>query len=217
MVATAGQGVNIVLNFLSGDLLAASWRACASFGRFMKVGKRDIVDSGRLDMKPFLKNLTFSVFDLNDLFYIALESNHQRDIYQSLLHDSIELVRSKQVQPAPIKRFDVSEVIDAMRYQSNNSRIVKVLIRMNDPGSIVPLIPQRYQTRFDPDKPYILIGCLGGLGRSLARWMAQRGARNLIFMGRSGANKPAGRALVADLEKSGINVEVFTGDNIYPK
>lgn len=82
MVATAGQGVNIVLNFLSGDLLAASWRACASFGRFMKVGKRDIVDSGRLDMKPFLKNLTFSVFDLNDLFYIALESNHQRDIYQ---------------------------------------------------------------------------------------------------------------------------------------
>ena len=41
--------------------------------------------------------------------------------------------------------------------------------------------------------------------------MAQRGARNLIFKGRSGANKPAGRALVADLEKSGIDVEVFTG------
>jgi len=68
LAATGGEGVDIVLNSLTGDLLHDSWRACAQFGRFVEVGKRDIVDSGKLDMALFQKNVTFTAFDLSYLY-----------------------------------------------------------------------------------------------------------------------------------------------------
>lgn len=51
--ATNGRGVDMVLNSLTGDLLHASWRCLASFGRFVETGKQDLTDAGRLKMDQF--------------------------------------------------------------------------------------------------------------------------------------------------------------------
>ena len=67
--ATEGRGVDVVLNSLTGDLLHDSWRACAEFGRFVEIGKRDIVHSGSLDMQLFSRSTTFTAFDLSSLYY----------------------------------------------------------------------------------------------------------------------------------------------------
>lgn len=77
--ATKGKGVDVVLNSLTGDLLHASWKCCANFGRFIEVGKRDIVDAGKLDMQVFSRNVTFSAFDLTELYYH--EDQYYRDIW----------------------------------------------------------------------------------------------------------------------------------------
>lgn len=76
--ATAGRGVDVVLNSLTGDLLHASWTCCANFGRFIEVGKRDIVDAGKLDMQVFSRNVTFSAFDLTELYY------HEDQFYRNI-------------------------------------------------------------------------------------------------------------------------------------
>ncbi|KAK6827388.1 polyketide synthase [Apiospora arundinis] len=47
------------------------------------------------------------------------------------------------------------------------------------PPAIKPL------AKLDPSASYLLVGGLGGLGRSVAIWMAQRGARNLTLLSRS--------------------------------
>lgn len=65
-----------MLNFLTGDLLHDSWRACADFGRFIEIGKRDILDGGRLDMGVFHRGVTFSAFDLSTLYY-SNNTNHR--------------------------------------------------------------------------------------------------------------------------------------------
>lgn len=57
-----------------------------------------------------------------------------------------------------------------------------------------------------------MIGCFGGLGRSLSQWMLQQGVRRFCFLGRSGIDKPAARALVEDLEEQGARVVVVRGD-----
>ncbi|TGO19696.1 hypothetical protein BTUL_0003g01530 [Botrytis tulipae] len=54
--------------------------------------------------------------------------------------------------------------------------------------------PSRLQPRSDAS--YLLIGCLGGLGRSLTSWMVERGARHLVFLSRSGTDSPSALALV---------------------
>lgn len=73
-------------------------------------------------------------------------------------------------------------------------------------------VRSKYSATFDPEKAYILIGCLGGLGRSLSTWMLKRGARNFTFLGRSGCDKQSARELVESLEKSGATVKVVRGD-----
>ena len=65
---------------------------------------------------------------------------------------------------------------------------------------------------FDPEKSYFLVGCLGGLGRSLSQYMIANGARHFTFLGRSGADKPLAKGLVLDLEKAGAKVQVVRGD-----
>lgn len=67
MQKTSGHGVDVVLNFLTGDLLHTSWQCCAEFGRFIEVGKTDIQDHGNLDMSVFERGASFSAFDLTDL------------------------------------------------------------------------------------------------------------------------------------------------------
>ena len=57
-----------------------------------------------------------------------------------------------------------------------------------------------------------MIGCLGGLGRSLSRWMLERGARKFVFIGRSGSDKPVAQSLVEDLKAAGSDVIVIRGD-----
>jgi hypothetical protein len=57
-----------------------------------------------------------------------------------------------------------------------------------------------------------MIGCLGGLGGAIAKWMVSRGARKFVFLGRSGTDRPSARALVEDLEGSGAQVKVVRGD-----
>ena len=67
LAATNGKGVDVILNSLTGDLLHDSWRACARFGRFVEVGKRDLIDAGKLDMQNFRRNVTFTAFDVSEL------------------------------------------------------------------------------------------------------------------------------------------------------
>lgn len=69
-----------------------------------------------------------------------------------------------------------------------------------------------YLSVFDAEKVYLLVGCLGGLGRSLSRWMMTRGARHFVFLGRSGADKPSAQQLVSRLKEAGATVGVVRGD-----
>ena len=62
------------------------------------------------------------------------------------------------------------------------------------------------------DASYILVGGLGGLGRSTALWMADHGAKNLIFVSRSGIAKQEARELVNVLKERQITVVVHSCD-----
>ncbi|TVY25497.1 Reducing polyketide synthase [Lachnellula hyalina] len=49
--ATNGRGVDLIVNSLIGDLMHASWDCLANFGRFIEIGKRELVDAGKLESK----------------------------------------------------------------------------------------------------------------------------------------------------------------------
>ncbi|KAI0532874.1 polyketide synthase [Xylaria digitata] len=209
--ATNGRGVDVIINSLVGDLMHDSWESClADFGRFVEIGKRELINAGMLNMRAFLHNVTFTAFDLSELFYA--EDPFHRAIWDRLLIETLDLYRAGDIVPPPMKVFDITQVAQAYRYFGNKDRVGKVVISMENPQSAVPVAPAPYLSTFDPEKVYLLIGCLGGLGRSLSRWMMTRGARNFVFLGRSGADKPSAKQLVARLEQAGAAVGVIRGD-----
>jgi len=57
-----------------------------------------------------------------------------------------------------------------------------------------------------------MVGGLGGIGRWLAQWMSETGARNLVFLSRSGLDKPRAAQLVDKLTSQGVTVKVFKCD-----
>ncbi|KAI9373556.1 polyketide synthase [Aspergillus egyptiacus] len=65
---------------------------------------------------------------------------------------------------------------------------------------------------FREDASYLIVGGSGGLGRAIMRWMADRGAKSIILLSRSGASSPAAAATVTELKARGVNIVAFACD-----
>ena len=171
----------------------------------------DLATAGRLEMDQFLKNTTFTAFDLAYLYNTPNENLHA--VWNQLLAQTMSLYRDgKIVGLEPLKVFDIQDATQALRFFSSRKRMGKVAINLGNPDSKIPVQRLKHETRFDSNKSYIMVGCLGGLGRTLTRWMLQRGAKKFAFLGRSGLDKPAARNLVEDLQASGAQCVVVKGD-----
>jgi len=73
--ATSGREVNVIINSLIGDQSHATWRCSAPFDRFVKIGKLDLSTADRLEMDQFLKNTTFTSFDLSAIYATGMGHN----------------------------------------------------------------------------------------------------------------------------------------------
>ena len=69
---------------------------------------------------------------------------------------------------------------------------------------------------FDPMSTYVISGGLGGVGRSIAKWMVSRGARYLLLLSRSGVQSEKSKQFIAELELSGVKVEAPACDVGHP-
>lgn len=67
------------------------------------------------------------------------------------------------------------------------------------------LIKRRTWT-FDENATYLVAGGLGGVGRSILRWMVSRGAKYLLVPSRSGAASAAASEVVCELSDQNIVV-----------
>ncbi|MXN82708.1 amino acid adenylation domain-containing protein [Burkholderia sp. 4812] len=60
--------------------------------------------------------------------------------------------------------------------------------------------------RVDPDAAYLITGGFGALGLHTARWLAARGARTLILVGRQGAASDASQRAIAELRERDVSL-----------
>ena len=65
MEATNGDGVDVIINSLTGDLLEESWGCIRDGGTMVELGKRDIIERNYLPMEPFSRNVSYRSFDIS--------------------------------------------------------------------------------------------------------------------------------------------------------
>ena len=130
-----------------------------------------------------------------------------------LLDRMMEFVREGHIKPVlPMRTFDAANVSEPMRLMQKAQHIGKMVVTM--PTSADTVLPS--EAAYEPfrarsDATYLLTGGLGGLGRSLSTWLAERGARHFVFLSRS-AGKPEHEAFFQELAHLGCTSIGVSGD-----
>ncbi|CAN8103246.1 unnamed protein product [Discula destructiva] len=207
MAATNGYGIDVSLNSLVREMLAASWSVMAHSGRHIEIGRTDIMEFGLLDLNVFKRNTTFSAFDF------GIVADDHPETVASVMKDVMTYLREGKIRPLePLAQFPATEVSAAFAEFANPHRMGKVVVSFGPDTALSVRRQHMNAVQFKPDGTYVLIGCLGGLGRCLARFMFERGARSLTFIGRSGADSKDAAAMVESLRARGCAVHVVRGD-----
>ncbi len=200
MEITKGRGVDIILNALIGDFLAKSLSIVADNGRFLEMGKREILT--REQVEEINPTISYQAFDLADT--LAASADCREDMIQSIFH----LFETRQLRPILNHVFPVEDVQDAFRFMSQARHIGKIAVthRAKIREKALSGLSQVRK-----EGVYLITGGLGGLGLACAEWIAENGAGTIVLVSRS----PAARDKIEQIEKMearGSKVVVLQGD-----
>jgi myxalamid-type polyketide synthase MxaB len=199
---THGEGVDIVLNSLTGEAIPKSLGVLRAGGRFLEIGKSDIWDERKVaQLRPDIAYY---------IVYLGQTIEDDPALVRSLFVNLLESFAKGDLKPLPLRAFALEDCQSAFRHMARARHIGKVVItqKADDPGSgaAAAILPT-----LKADASYLITGGLGALGLHVARWMVDRGARNLLLVGRREPS-PAARGVVAQLEQLGARVCVQSCD-----
>jgi NADPH:quinone reductase-like Zn-dependent oxidoreductase/acyl carrier protein len=197
--STSGRGVDVVLNSLAGEAIAAGLASLAPRGRFVEIGKRDIYADTHIGLQPFARNLSFFAVDL------ARMTEEEPDYVAGLFREVMALVTSGALGPLPTTVAPVTDAAESFRTMARAEHIGKLVVTgWSDAKDVdVPLVR--------PDATYLVTGGTGALGLATARHLVDRGARYIALVGRRAPSARATAAIVA-LETSGARVVAVSAD-----
>ncbi|KAF1961727.1 hypothetical protein CC80DRAFT_531559 [Byssothecium circinans] len=203
MAATGGKGFNVILSTSMGDMLHAAWRCISPRGVFIDVGRMDVVDHSMLGLNTFERNATFTSFDLSVMLRQDPEFVYElMDVVGSMLSTGT-------IQPLDeIRTYDVSKLDSALLSLSKGTHIGKFVVSYENPDSLVKMVSPVSRAKFDPDAEFVLVGGLGGFGRSTLRWLVVHGARHITVFRRSTTIEDETQIMLNDLSSQGATVNL---------
>ncbi|MCA9717194.1 MAG: alpha/beta fold hydrolase [Myxococcales bacterium] len=188
---TGGRGVNIVLNSLTGDFIPAGMSLLAPGGRFVELGKSGIWSSQHAAAR--FPGIAYRAFDLMSV---------DPDLLHQALRQIAEVIEQGELAALPRRTYPVTEAVSAFRYMAQARHVGKVVL------SIETGTNERADVRpppIDPGGAYLVTGGFGALGRQVARWLVDNGARHLVLVGRSEPS-PDAQVDLESLTASGASV-----------
>jgi NADPH:quinone reductase-like Zn-dependent oxidoreductase/NAD(P)-dependent dehydrogenase (short-subunit alcohol dehydrogenase family)/acyl carrier protein len=195
-----GRGVDVVLNSLAGEAINQNLRVLAPFGRFLELGKRDFYENTKVGLRPFRNNLSYFGIDSDQLM------REKPRLTQSLFEEMMALFADGTLSPLPFTAFDSNSVIDAFRYMQQARQIGKVVVTYEQPPTAEPVKATVGTLQLSESASYLVTGGLGGFGLRTAEWLADKGARQLILIGRRGPTTEEAQDGIARLEARGVRV-----------
>jgi len=187
---TAGQGVHAVLNALAGEAIGKGIESLVSGGHFLEVGKTDLWDQERADaLNP---GVQFHAIALDDM--MREQPERVGEMLQALSRD----LHRGRLKPLTLQSYDIRHLPEALRTMSRAEHLGKLVIRAAAGTA-------EDHSLFHARACYLVTGGLGGLGLELARWLVDRGAGELVLVGRSAPSDQA-QAVIAELGASGARV-----------
>lgn len=100
------------------------------------------------------------------------------------------LFEQRKLSPvSPVTEYSISDLVPALRLLQSGKHVGKVVVTNNADAKVAVRAPRTGKAAITANATYLITGGTGGLGRSLARWFIDQGARNIILVSRSGGTK----------------------------
>lgn len=202
MEATSGRGVDVAMNSLAGQAMSRSLACVAPFGRFVEIGKRDLYENTRVGLFSLRKFVSYHVVDISA--NAADPIRGKSFALSSVFKEDVPAI------PIPFRTIPAGLFEDAFRLMSAGAHVGKLVVDMTQHWDNVHAISRN--AVIDPGKSYLITGAFGGVGLEVTRWLADRGARHLVMIGRSGPQSEESKELVAKLRTEGIDVQTAACD-----
>ncbi len=118
---TGGEGVDVVLNTLSGEGGTRGLEILRTFGRFLQLDKQDIFHGGTLALGPFQNALTYSAIDLSQFFKDPKRIG-------AVLSEIMDHMGQGHFGPVRTTAFPVDGLGDALTVMSRYQQIGKLVL-----------------------------------------------------------------------------------------
>ena len=178
MAATAGEGVDAVLNSLAGHHVELCLRALRAGGWHCEIGKVDVYSDSDIGLRVFRKNLRFAVIDVDRL--MIDDPLLARELSQTCL----DLLDEGTLPPLPVTVFPYKDYARALRLMTSGQHQGKLVLKAPPAGSRPEFPVADVRPLFDPEATYLVTGGLGGFGLRLLPYLVAAGARHLTLMDR---------------------------------
>ncbi|KAL8362903.1 hypothetical protein RB601_008930 [Gaeumannomyces tritici] len=200
--ATGGRGVDVVLNqSTDGGVVRETWSCLDRFGCLVDTASA----SSRLDLGSDGRSSNAS-FASVDMLSLAAE---RPAIMQRLIRDIARLLaegKACAIEAGAV--FPISEVQDAFKSVQSGKIAGKVVAAPKSQDMVMATPSKTTKSLLRSGGTYLLIGGTGGLGRSMAKWMAEKGAGNVVLLSRSGSATGKVKELIDSASVDGANVVV---------
>lgn len=193
------DGVDVVLNTLSGEALRKSFELLAPYGRFVEIGKKDIMSNSQLAMAAFDRNLIFASIDLDRMLI------ERPTAFNDAVQEITTNFEQEIFQPLPTEVFPAAQTADAFRLMAQAKHIGKIVVRMTPENLQIRPLPWQNQ-QIQADKTYLLTGGWSGLGLEIAKWLVHAGCQHLVVASRSGARSDLAQQALQDFQAAGVAV-----------
>lgn len=194
---TSGNGVDVVLNSLSGEYIRHSIDALGHGGRFVEIGKIGIWSQAQ--MSSYRSDVNYYPFELGE--GDTGGSENYRALMSRVLRDFVSGIMNLP----PIREFDVSDVKQAFRFLASGKSIGKVALSFPDSCASTK------KQAISQGGCYLITGAFGGIGLRLAQWLADKGASRIVLLGRSKPDENA-KAQIEGISDGECDVEICIGD-----
>ena len=199
MTDTNGQGVDVVLNSLSGKAITQSIKCLGKFGRFLEIGKTDIYNDASMYLKRFGENLSYFAVDIDRLMA------HRPAKGKALFANVSALLNSGSIAPLPVEVYPMSGLGEALVALSKGQHIGKIIASTVDDNVTMQPPPA---LSLKGEGVYAITGGASGFGLELAKWMVQKGARHLSLASRSGPKSEYDRLWIEKLRADGVTISI---------
>ncbi|GAM19288.1 hypothetical protein SAMD00019534_024630 [Acytostelium subglobosum LB1] len=120
------EGVDMILNTLSGDFLKPNFDALSQIGRIMDLSVTQMMDNDNIDIEVFKYHVGYQTIDLERAIAYSPK------IVNGILREVFAAIDAGELSPIPVETFPVRDTKKAIEYINERKHIGKIVVDFAD-------------------------------------------------------------------------------------